>query len=326
MASAMAIDYNQPEISPYEQSRIIVITVGNKNYSIPENYIQGHLLQTRQYRNSRIILEDINADIGHTILHFLYKGEYETIADREIHPDTSRVELEYKRSVQVYYAARKYEIHGLETLAQNYIESLSESLSVFQILQGARMIFSRLSEDETWFHDYLHSKLSSSFANDETIFQLDEFYNEIVDDPVLSKAVMRIVVTAFTTKLSRLRNLLEPPSSRNEINKEPGKAFCEEPFPEPEFEPAEEYYGKSCPEVPSEQPCVMEALPAPDEECPCEEPPIEVVPVESKEATPKVHDDWGFASSQAKGISLSNKELHRLKRRMQKRAERETLA
>lgn len=105
-----------------------------------------------------------------------------------------RVEIEYKRSVQTYYAARKYEIHGLDTFAQNYIMTLSESLSIFQILRGARLIFSRLPEDEKWFHDYLHSKLSSSLAKDETTFQLDEFYNEIVDDPALSKDAMRIIV------------------------------------------------------------------------------------------------------------------------------------
>ncbi|KAL2848994.1 hypothetical protein BJX68DRAFT_267338 [Aspergillus pseudodeflectus] len=291
-----AIDFNQPEISPYEQSRIIVVTIGNKNYSIPENYIQGQhrLSQARQSWNPRIILGDIAADIGHTVLHFLYKGEYETIAYGKIEAETHRVEIEYKRSLQVYYAARKYEIHGLDTLAQNYIMTLSESLSIFQILQGARLIFSRLPEDEKWFHDYLHSKLSSIFAIDETTFQLDEFYNEIVDDPALSKAVIRIVVKAFTTETLRLRNILESGTSGNMMNTEGGEPACKEPFPAPQSKDT------SCPEVPCEEYRAGKSPSALYEERPCGEPPIEVAAIESEKGTPKVHhnngdnDDWGW--------------------------------
>ncbi|KAL2838671.1 hypothetical protein BJX68DRAFT_259149 [Aspergillus pseudodeflectus] len=147
------IDYNKREISSYEQSRTIIVTIGNKNYSIPENYIQAHLLpQTRQYKNPRIILGDIDSDIA----------------------ETQRIEIEYKRSIQVSYAARKFIIRGLDILAQNYSMALSESLSIFQILRGAKLIFSKLPGDEEWFRNYLHSKLSSSFAADETTFQLDE--------------------------------------------------------------------------------------------------------------------------------------------------------
>ena len=51
------------------------------------------------YRAVRIIPGDIDADVGHTILHFLYKGEYETINYTEAQGETHRVEIEYKRSV-----------------------------------------------------------------------------------------------------------------------------------------------------------------------------------------------------------------------------------
>ncbi|GLA32897.1 hypothetical protein AnigIFM63326_001543 [Aspergillus niger] len=63
--------------------------------------------------------------------------------------------------------------------------TLSEALSIFQILQEAR-----------------------SFAEDETIFQLDDFYKKIMNNPAFSKAVVKIIIKAFTTETSRLRNIL----------------------------------------------------------------------------------------------------------------------
>ncbi|OJJ65554.1 hypothetical protein ASPBRDRAFT_70317 [Aspergillus brasiliensis CBS 101740] len=288
-----AIDYDQPTLSPYEQSRIVVITVGNKNYSIPENYIPGHLLsQARQSRSSRILIGDIDADVGHTILHFLYKREYETVICVETQKE-SHVELEYKRSVQVYYAARKYEIDGLDALAQKYIMALSETLSIFQILRGARSIFSKLPENEEWFHHYLESKLSSSFAEDETTFQLDEFYKEIVDDPAFSKAVVKIIVKAFITETSRLRNILGVT----------GGGISQS-------EPTEDHNGENCFKVLSKEHSAanISCLSASDRNCPCGEPAIELLPVDCEEAHSEAHynhDDsgdwgWGFRGSEMK--------------------------
>ena len=184
-----------------------------------------------------------------TILHFLYKGEYETITSRDIQAETHRVEIEYKKSVQVYYAARKYEICGLDTLARNYIMVLSESLSIFQILRGVRLIFSKLPEDEEWFHNYLDTKLSSSFTEDETTFQLDEFYSGILDDPTLSKAVLKYIVRAFTTETSRLRNL-SATSVGNETKKDGSEPSCEQPPQEPLSEPTNDRNGVECRELP----------------------------------------------------------------------------
>jgi hypothetical protein len=262
------------------------VTIGNKNYSIPENYIQAHLLpQTRQPKNPRIILGDIDSDIGHSILHFLYKGEYETISCADTQAETQRIEIEYKRSIQVYYAARKFDIRGLDTLAQNYIMALSESLSIFQILRGARLIFSKLPEDEEWFHDYLHSKLSSSFAADETTFQLDEFYSDILSDPVFSKAVLKYVIKAFTTETSRLRNALRATDVGSETKKDGGEPSCEEPATGPLFEPPGSRNRRSGWVPPHKRSRAANKSSTHDIEQPCGEPAIELLPADGEEVT-----------------------------------------
>ncbi|KAA8652786.1 uncharacterized protein ATNIH1004_001691 [Aspergillus tanneri] len=276
----------------YLPTQVVIITIGNKNYSIPENYILGYLLpQRKQTWSSRIILGDIDWDIGHTVLHFLYKGEYETIAYPGIQSDKSRIELEYKRSVQVY-----------------------ESLSIFQILRGARIIFSRFSEDKKWFYGYLHSKLSSSFVKDKTTFQLDEFYDEIADDPVLSKAVMKMVARVFTAQLSCLRHSPQATESGSEVDREPDELdICKLALAAPEEKPT--YTARLAPSPNLNLlKNVMEnsalkfrlniaEAPPTLKECPSEESPVELVPVEDKEPIPNVHYEhgdnnglgWGFA-------------------------------
>ncbi|GLA10161.1 hypothetical protein AnigIFM60653_001805, partial [Aspergillus niger] len=77
--------------------------------------------------------------------------------------------------------------------------------------------------------------LSRSFAQDETIFQLDEFYKEIVNDPAFSKAVVT----------SRLRNILRVTGGGSKT-KDDGKPSREQPFPVTQSEPTEDHNEGKC--------------------------------------------------------------------------------
>lgn len=216
---------------------------------------------------------DIDGDIGHTVTHFLYTGGYETL---QTHPDVpvQDISREFQRAIQVYYATRKYEIHGLGELAKAYIEKLGDVLSISTILQAVRKVHSRLPKDETWLHDYLHSKLQGAFGADENTFSSDEFYSSLGDDSAFHQAVMKMVVSIYASVVSSLR---APATESSSV----------EPVPELHIEPC--------------------ALPAPEEsglEMIAEGPPAEPVdadevPVEAcveeacdlPRATPL--DDWG---------------------------------
>jgi hypothetical protein len=47
------------------------------------------------------MLHDIYEIAGHTLVHFLYSGEYETI-NVPLNEDTSDIAREYKRSIFIY--------------------------------------------------------------------------------------------------------------------------------------------------------------------------------------------------------------------------------
>ncbi|RAL06795.1 uncharacterized protein BO97DRAFT_357989 [Aspergillus homomorphus CBS 101889] len=304
-----AVEYNQPAICPYELSRMVNITVGNKKYLLPETYIPKHSLSDARQSQSRILLADVDADIGHTILHFLYKGEYETIAYPGTQSDTSRVELEYRRSLQVYYASRKYKIHGLELLARNHIRTFGDFLSISQLLQGAKLIYAKLPEDEQWFHDYLSSKLSITIAKDEATFQQNEFYDEVMGDAVFSKAVMKIVVKELTLKSSELQ---KPPESTGSGNG-PTEACCGKIFSESQYRTTKENNGDLRPDVPSGQDHVAKAQFTFDEQRPCGKSPIEVVRLESEKTISKARysqewdDDWDCTLA----VPSKNKQMKR---------------
>ncbi|RHZ60744.1 uncharacterized protein CDV56_108116 [Aspergillus thermomutatus] len=196
------IEYNQPESSPYE-SQIITIRVGSRTYRIPVCYIQNY----PQFSSSlpwepHYILSEVDDEVGHTVVHFLCTGNYETLRTAS-EPGVSKMAIEYRRSMLVYQAARKYDLYNLETYAKKYIEMFGESMSTFDRMEAAREIYSKLPQDETWLASYINKQLRIAFSLDKNIFQREEFYHGVGKDPVFDKAVMRMVVDIYSEILSR---------------------------------------------------------------------------------------------------------------------------
>ncbi|EAW14873.1 uncharacterized protein ACLA_002840 [Aspergillus clavatus NRRL 1] len=196
------IEYNQPEWSPYE-SQIISIRIGCRTYRIPACCIQNYpQLSSSRSWESDYILSEVDDEVGHTVVHFLRTGNYETLRAAS-EPGVSKMAIEYRRSMLVYQAARKYDLCDLETYAKKYIEMFGESMSTFDRMEAAREIYSRLPQDETWLASYINKQLRIAFSLDETIFQREEFYHGVGKDPVFDKAVMRMVVNIYSELLSR---------------------------------------------------------------------------------------------------------------------------
>jgi hypothetical protein len=77
------------------------------------------------YKN--IELPDLDDDVGHTLVHYLYTGAYRTLKLRGVVQDIEKI-TEYKKSVLVYSAARTYGLNGLEMLAKTHMEILEEEI------------------------------------------------------------------------------------------------------------------------------------------------------------------------------------------------------
>lgn len=155
--------------------------------------------------HSRITLSDIDEDIGHTFVHFIYTREYETLKPTP-NPGIHDLPREFRRSVQVYRAAMVYEIHGLEVLAKKYIQILGESIPIFDVLEATRMIFSKLPDNGIWLREYIYTKLKKAFVLDETIFTCGGIYQGFAEDRPFEKELMRMMADIYSDTISSLRS------------------------------------------------------------------------------------------------------------------------
>ncbi|KAH1545494.1 hypothetical protein KXX57_004575 [Aspergillus fumigatus] len=147
-------------------------------------------------------LSEVDEEVGHTVVHFLCTGNYETLQTAP-EPGVSTTAIEYRRSMLVYQAARRYDLYDLETYAKRYIEMFGESMSIFDRMETASEIYSKLPQDETWLASYFNKQLQIAFSQDKNIFKRRAFYHGLGKDPVFGKAVIRIVVNIYSEVLSR---------------------------------------------------------------------------------------------------------------------------
>ncbi|KAL2835853.1 hypothetical protein BJY01DRAFT_252294 [Aspergillus pseudoustus] len=239
------IEYNQPDTSPYEYP-IAGVVIGTKRYGIPVYYLKSIPRVKRQLDWSpEVVLDDVEEDIGHTVIHFLYTGRYETL-DSGHH-----LAAEYRRGAQAYKAARRYDLFGLEAAARQQIEYFGPHVQLQTILETAREVLPDLPADETWFKNYLKEYFASSFAESRDFFRQEEFVNAIGQSTAFDKTIRRFTVDILFARISELEATIaeQAPATEPEPAPEPEQdldpaLFSEplsdsealpEPAPEPEY-------------------------------------------------------------------------------------------
>ena len=159
-----------------------------------------------QHGTKTVTLEDVDEDIGHTLVHYLYTGAYETLNSEES-PSFSRSMTEYKRACLVYCAAKRYELEKLAQHAAKQMELFDKELSLSQILDVARDVHPNMLESETWFPKYLKMKLEIAFEADMTVFTQEQFLNLFDKAASFNKALVSIMAGILTSKIaSAVRN------------------------------------------------------------------------------------------------------------------------
>ncbi|KAJ5346237.1 hypothetical protein N7452_004241 [Penicillium brevicompactum] len=197
------IEYNQPLSSPYEHP-VITICIGEKEYGILGSHIRQYpLLGPSSPQDTYVTLSDIHGDVGHTLVHFLYSGTYETI-NSPLGENISYIEREYQRSVLIYHASRKYQITDLEILARKYIEHFDEAISTFEILRSTGEIFSKLPKDEVWLPGYVRKTLQRSFVSANSRFNTDDLSGILKDYNSFSRAIMLSVIEILSSHIQCL--------------------------------------------------------------------------------------------------------------------------
>ncbi|KAL5334278.1 hypothetical protein BJX70DRAFT_22716 [Aspergillus crustosus] len=203
-------EYYQPDSSPYAGLGVTILIGRQENeYIVPLNIASQFpsLQRSRDKEDSRTMrFPEVDEDIGHTFIHFLYTGDYQTLKPSSTRDMPMRA-IEYSRSVLAYHAGLRYGLDGLADHGRKYIQIFDRDVQIFDILAVGRKYFPRITENP-WFSEYLTSKIMAIFETNEEIFQQEEFYKGFGEAPDFDKFLGKVMAKAYTHKISSVRDVL----------------------------------------------------------------------------------------------------------------------
>ncbi|KAL5371613.1 hypothetical protein PMIN06_012783 [Paraphaeosphaeria minitans] len=218
----VASEQKHLEISPYA-SDPIAIHVG-QNGAI--YYVSKHLLCSPNWSHidpcGEISLPDISADTGHTLVHYLYTGRFQTLG-LEVDGFASQAGYAFKQALLTYVTAVTYSLLGLEQLAKQHIEEHGACLEIVIIFKTIDEGFSKFG-CYGWFCEYLEDRISKEFERDHTLFASDTF-SDSLGKGSLNSFVMRYVAKLFSAKLTQTS---QEKKQLFELVEEKGSVTCTE--------------------------------------------------------------------------------------------------
>ncbi|KAL4911170.1 hypothetical protein BDW74DRAFT_172634 [Aspergillus multicolor] len=200
--------YDQPTSSPYE-SEPITIKLGYgpwSRYTIPRAVLDQHLAFPKPDSTHTITLQYVDSDIGHTLVHYLYTGTYQTLRLPLVASPEFRDKVEYNRSVLTYRAAFRYGLDGLAEQAKKYMKVFNKHVSLSEILYIAAEVFVPESRD-AWFSAYLTETLKDRFEEDEDVFRDDGFIEAFGTTPEFSQFLAKLTTEIYADQVARLREI-----------------------------------------------------------------------------------------------------------------------
>ena len=176
---------------------------------IPSLYSLLQTNPTREEHNNckTITLSDVDERIGHTLMHYLYTGDFQ-VQKASSNSGTPKKQVYYAQSVLAYCTATKYSLSGLQDHAKGFMEAFGPSNSIHDIVDLAREVYSRVGEDP-WYLQHLTARIQAAFDADDRIFSEERFLNGFGEGSPLDKFLVRIMTQAFYTTIG---SILQNPS------------------------------------------------------------------------------------------------------------------
>ncbi|KAI0468115.1 hypothetical protein F4859DRAFT_215164 [Xylaria cf. heliscus] len=239
-------DDGRPESSPFESVSTEVYFGSGSKFTVPSSlFLNSPKLRLGEKRPPRsICLDDVTSAVGHVIFYYLLTDTYQCLRPKG-NSQHERLVNELATGVDVYNAARKYELLALQETAKDEIQQLAQQLPFPLVLNLLRDLHLDPSASETWLDDYVQSGLKNLFRT-PTAF-LDYTNLQVEQDMISFSNII----------LKNLANLLS-----NDVAP-PRPEYAETPTPSPEPVVIEEG-----PALDSEPISEVEPLPEPAEPAP----------------------------------------------------------
>ncbi len=178
-------------------------------------------------------LPAIPEDVGHVLVHYLHTGTYGSLRPKPTDTLPKQV-CELKTSIQAYAAARAYQLPDLMRLAEAKIDKYGDGLPLPALLEVARDAYPTLTEGDSWFLDYLRSRIRPHLKDPKSLLGsnlLDQISSILSPNRVLLRTVLELFCERIVT---RPESVTSPGSSiiASPITS-PGSSRAVSPLPPP---------------------------------------------------------------------------------------------
>ncbi|CAN9318867.1 unnamed protein product [Alternaria alternata] len=180
-----------------------------QEYHLPDVLLQRlERIPSHDSWTGKIHLADVDASIGHVLIHFLHTGLYQTLSKEE--PESTENTQqdnvnEFQTALLTLEAAKKYGVPGLQDLAQVELERRGEDMCLRDAVRVIREDFLvGPSGEHAWLRDYVSTKVRSAFEHDPSAILAPDFFDSI-GSPTLTKLVAQIIVGLYSEGLDKLR-------------------------------------------------------------------------------------------------------------------------
>ena len=166
-------------------------------------------IPSRDPSTGKIHLADVDASIGHVLIHFLHTGVYQTLKDEGVETTGNTqqdiVLYEFQTALLVLEAAKKYGVPGLQDVAQIELERRGKEMCLRDAVRVIREdLIVGPSGEHAWLRDYVAMKARSAFERDPSAILAPDFFNSI-GSPTLMKLVAQIIVGLLSEEVDKLR-------------------------------------------------------------------------------------------------------------------------
>ncbi|KZM24703.1 uncharacterized protein EKO05_0007116 [Ascochyta rabiei] len=201
----------RPKRSPYTSFPATVhFGVDRQPYYVPDVLLQT--LENLPIRNpwtSEMVLEDVDADTGHVLIHFLHTGTYQTLSNESSEavesPEPDTATDTFQKAVRALQAATKYGLPGLQQLAHAEMERHGADMDLHEAVRAIteENVAGSLAES-SWLQEFVSLKVRAAFEHNAGIFSEPDFFEAIVS-PTLTKVLARSVVGLYSEKVAELQ-------------------------------------------------------------------------------------------------------------------------
>ena len=155
-----------------------------------------------------IELREVDEDVGHTLIHYIYTGQYQTLGLESV-PFDLRATTEFKRGVLAYCAALLCGIESLEVLTREKMEESNKDLSLFDMQRVVEEVTPKLPRNDKWFPEHMQRWIKAKMVDDDTLITEGRLLDVIGRSALFDRAVVKGVAEMYSEQAAKAKSTID---------------------------------------------------------------------------------------------------------------------